>query len=82
MCVFLCMCSVMSDLLDCSPPGSSVHGIFQARILEQVAISPFCHLQGIFPTQGLNSSPLNKAHGCLAAEPPSVETERGLEPTS
>ena len=25
--------------LDCSPPASSVHGIFQARILEQVAIS-------------------------------------------
>ena len=25
--------------LDCSPPGSSVHGIFQARILEWVAIS-------------------------------------------
>ena len=32
-------------------PGSSVHGIFQARILEWVEIFP---LQGIFPTQGLN----------------------------
>ena len=34
--------SVMSNLYDlmvCSPLGSSVHGIFQARILEQVAIS-------------------------------------------
>ena len=32
--------SVMSlcDLMDCSPPGSSVHGILQARILEWVAI--------------------------------------------
>ena len=37
--------------MDCSPPGSSVHGILQARILEWVAI-PF--LGGIFPTQGLN----------------------------
>ena len=37
--------------MDCSPPGSSVHGIFQARILEQVAIS---FSRGIFPTQGLN----------------------------
>ena len=27
------------DLIDCSPSGSSVHGIFQARILEWVAIS-------------------------------------------
>ena len=26
------------DLLNCSPPGSSVHGVFQARILEWVAI--------------------------------------------
>ena len=29
----------LCDPLDCSPPGSSVHGIFQARTLEQVAIS-------------------------------------------
>ena len=28
-----------SDPVDCSPPGSSVHGIFQARILEWVAVS-------------------------------------------
>ena len=27
--------------MDCSPPGSSVHGIFQARILERVVISYF-----------------------------------------
>ena len=27
------------DSMDCSPPGPSVHGIFQARILERVAIS-------------------------------------------
>jgi len=25
--------------MDCNPPGSSVHGIFQARLLEQVATS-------------------------------------------
>ena len=37
--------------MDCSPPGSSVHGISQARILEWVAIFL---LQGIFPTQGSN----------------------------
>ena len=28
-----------SDPMDCSPSGSSIHGIFQARILEGVAIS-------------------------------------------
>ena len=30
---------LLGHLMDCSPPGSSVHGIFQARILEWVAIS-------------------------------------------
>ena len=29
----------LCNLMDCSPPGSSVHEIFQARILEQTAIS-------------------------------------------
>ena len=32
-------CLTLSGLMDCSPPGSSIHGIFQARILEWVAIS-------------------------------------------
>ena len=32
-------CLTLCDPLDYSPPGSSVHGIFQARILEWVAIS-------------------------------------------
>ena len=36
--------------MDCNLPGSSVHEILQARVLEWVAIS----YQGIFPTQGLN----------------------------
>ena len=30
-------CPTLSDPMDCSPPGSSVHGILQARILEWVA---------------------------------------------
>ena len=32
-------CPTLCDPMDCSPPGSSVHGIFQARTLEWVAIS-------------------------------------------
>ena len=32
-------CPALCDPMDCSPPGSSVHGIFQARTLEWVAIS-------------------------------------------
>ena len=47
MCVRLCVsvsvtqsCLTLCDCMDCSPPGSSVHGVLQARILEWVAI-PF-----------------------------------------
>ena len=34
-------CPILCDLMGCGLPGSSVHGIFQARILEWVAISFF-----------------------------------------
>ena len=44
-------CLTLWDPMDCSPPGSSVHGVYKARILEWVAIFFF---QGIFPTQGSN----------------------------
>ena len=44
--IYICLhvCSVvlvvsLSDPMDCSPPGSSVHGILQSRIREWVAIS-------------------------------------------
>ena len=33
------VCATLCDSMDCSLPGSSAHGIFQARILEWVAIS-------------------------------------------
>ena len=45
--LYLTLC----DLTDCSLPGFSVHGIFQARILEWFAIS---FSRGIFPIQGSN----------------------------
>ena len=32
-------CLTLCDPLDCSPPGSSIHGIFKARVLEWVAIT-------------------------------------------
>ena len=41
-------CLTLCDPMDCSPPGSSVHGIFPARVLEWVPIME------IFLTQGLN----------------------------
>ena len=40
-CVVASHVHLLCDPMDCSPPGSSVHGILQARILEWVAISFF-----------------------------------------
>ena len=44
--IYMCCCCLVTKScptlfypMDCSSPGSSVHGIFQARILEQIAIS-------------------------------------------
>ena len=45
------LCPTLSDPMDCSLPGSSIHGVFQARVLEWGAIaflaacnSKFCAL--------------------------------------
>ena len=48
-------CLTLCDPVDCSLPGSSVHGILQVRILEWVSISSSrwsSLLQGIFPFPG------------------------------
>ena len=33
-------CPTLLDPMDCSPPGSSIHGIFQARVLDGVPLPP------------------------------------------
>ena len=48
------LCLTLYDTMDCSPPGSSVHGILQARILEWVAMPSF---------RG-SSKPRNQTHVC------------------
>ena len=50
------LCLSFCDLMGCSPSGSSVHGLSQARLLEWVDISSSW---GIFPTQGSNSGLLH-----------------------
>ena len=55
------------------PHGSSLHGIFQGRILEQCTLSS----SGIFPIQGSNPQLLTLLHGemsSLTAEPPGTPT--------
>ena len=43
-------CPTLSDPMDCSLPGSSIHGIFQARVLEWGAIA----FSNLFSWYGLN----------------------------
>ena len=69
----MCMldCSVLSnslDPMDCGPPGSSVHGIFQARILEWGAISSSRGRRKFNPGIEPESSAL--AGGFFTTEPP------------
>ena len=45
-------CPTLSDPMDHSLPGSSIHGIFQVRVLEWGAIA----FSGYMPTSGINRS--------------------------
>ena len=50
-------CRTLCDPKDCSPPGSSVHGILQARILEWVA-TPFS-MSCFYSLANKNNSAMN-----------------------
>ena len=57
---------ILYDPMDCSPPGSSVHGILQARVLEWVAIPS----SGDLPNPGIEPwFPALQADS-LPSEPP------------
>ena len=60
-------CPTLCDPVDCSLAGSSIHGVFQARVLEVG-----CHflLQGIFPTEGSNLGLLHYRQTFYPLEPP------------
>ena len=49
------LCLTLSNPMDCSLPGSSVHGIFQARVLEWVAIV-FSNLDSILKSRDITLS--------------------------
>ena len=60
------LCLTLYDSMDYSLPGSSVHGILQARILEQVAI----HFSGDLPDPGIQSVSCALQADSLPSEPP------------
>ena len=47
------LCLTLCDPMDCSLPGSSVHGIFQARVLQWVAVSLIRRRRSKKPHPGL-----------------------------
>ena len=66
----------LCNTLDCSPPGSSVHRILQARILKWVAI-PFSRR---FPNPGIKPGSLALQADSLPSEPPGKPYGRWAPP--
>ena len=64
------LCPTLSDPMDCSPPGSSVHGIFQAGVLERVPSPspPQSRAPLLFCAGGLSGCPCTVCQGEQAGE--------------
>ena len=62
MCEVAQSCPTLCDPIDCSPPGSSIHGIFQARL-------PFPS-PGALPNPGIEPGSLSLQADALSSEPP------------
>ena len=60
------LCMTLCNPMDCSLPGSSVYGIFQARVLEWVAIS----FSEDLPDPGIKPRPPALQADTLPCEPP------------
>ena len=61
-------CPTLRDPMDCSPPGSSIHGIFQARVLEWGAIAfSASSLRGKQLSSRRSSSVRNLENGLLVS---------------
>ena len=52
MCLVPQSCLTLCDPMDCSPPGSSIHGDSTDK---NAGVGCYVFLQGIFPNQGLNA---------------------------
>ena len=67
-------CQTICDPMDCSPPGSSVHGILQARILEWVAMPSSRDL----PNPGVKPRSPTLQADSLPSEPPGKSKNSGV----
>ena len=66
LCLVAQLRSTLCDPMDCSPPGSSVHRDSPGK---NTGVGCHALFQGIFPNQGLNSSPALQVNSLLS-EPP------------
>ena len=64
LCLHAQLCLTLSDPVDCSPPGSSVRGIPQARTLEWVAIPVSCMAGGFFNTPDTCAAAAKSLQSC------------------
>ena len=67
--------ATLCDPMDCSPPGSFVHGILQARILEWVSLSL---LRGNLPNTGIQPRSPTLQADSLPAEPQGKPKNTGV----
>ena len=51
------LCLTLYDPVDCSPPGSSVHGIFHAKIMSEL----LCSSPGVLPDTGIELTALTSS---------------------
>ena len=72
-------CPILCDPVDCCPPGSSVHGILQAKILEGFSCPP----PGDLPDANTESSSLHLLYwqaGSLLLVPPGKQVDFNSKP--
>ena len=71
-------CPTLCNPTDCSPPGSSVYGILQARILEWVAMRSS---RGSSPWRGWNLYLLHWQADSFPSEPQGPSPQKGSQPS-
>ena len=68
-------CLTLCDPMDCSPPGSSVHG---DSLSKNTGVGCHALLQGIFPTEGIKPRSLALQADSLPDEPPEKPKNTGV----
>ena len=74
LCLVTQLCSTLCDPMDCSPPGSSVHGFLQARYWRGLPCPP----PGDLPNPGVKSGSPTLLADSLPSEPPGKPKNTGV----